>query len=385
MACLVTTTALLSGASGTPTPAPPVIGGPMLASAGVVVAASAGVPAPPVVPAESWLLADLDTGAVLAAKNAHKRLPPASTLKALTALTLLPVLDKEAVYTASWDDANAEGSRVGIVPDATYTVNQLFIGMLLPSGNDAALALANAAGGLEQTIGQMNATARKLQALDTHAVTPSGLDEDGQLSSAYDLALISRAALARDDFRAYVGMRSAAFPGRMPTDASPRSTFMIYNQNRLLGGYKGAIGVKTGYTTKARSTYVGAAERGGQRLVVTIMKTGAGSWKQAAALLDWGFAHRDQVSPVGELVDPIQPTPAAAASSPASRSGAAPGKAAAGSAKDGGGSVPAPAMLAATATLGLVGLLVTTRRAALRRRRQRERSRRAARDALWRD
>jgi len=134
---IVTATTLLTGASGDPTPAPTVIGGPRLGAAGVVAAVPAGVPAPPAVPAESWLLADLDTGAVLAAKNAHARLRPASTLKILTALTLLPVLDKEAVYTASWDDPTPRAAGSGSSPDATYTVDQLSTGMMLPSGNDA--------------------------------------------------------------------------------------------------------------------------------------------------------------------------------------------------------------------------------------------------------
>src|SRR5207344_2249399 len=134
--------------------------------------------------AASFLLADLDTGEVLAARNPHGLQRPASTLKVLTAVTLLPQLDPTSVYTARSEDANAEGSRVGVVPDATYTVHQLFQGLFLMSGNDAASALANAAGGHRATIARMNTMAKSLGALDTSVRNPSGLDAPGQFTSA---------------------------------------------------------------------------------------------------------------------------------------------------------------------------------------------------------
>lgn len=351
-------------------PATPV-GGPLLARKGLVVDAPAGTPAPPKIAATSWLLADLDTGAVLAAQNPHQRLRPASTLKTLTAVTLLPLLDKTAVYTASSDDANAEGSKVGVVPNGTYTVDQLFLGMFLPSGNDAALALAHAAGGVDRTVALMNAEAAHLQAFDTHAATPNGLDADGQFSSAYDLALIARAGLARPDFSRYVTTKMTPFPGKMPPAGKPRSTFMIQNQNKLLYRYDGAIGVKTGYTTLARSTFVGAAARDGHRLVVTVMHTGGGSWKEAASLLDWGFAHEAAVQPVGLLVDPLPDPPAqpdvvndgpASASHPAAAA-AAPGT-----------SGPSGIVWAGSGLLAGAVALVAGRRVAVSRRRRLRRS-----------
>jgi len=266
---------------------------------------AAGVPAPPAVDAASYVLADLTTGEILAARDPHRRLPPASTLKMLTALTLLPRLDPATAYTAVWDDAAVEGSKVGIVPGSTYTVDDLFLGMFLDSGNDAAVALAHAAGGIPATVEAMSATAAALGATDTHVVTPDGLDAPGQCSSAYDLALIARAGLARSDFRRYAATRSAAFPGAVPDRPDARrSTFMIYNQNRLLRSYEGAFGVKTGYTTKAGATFVGAAERGDRSLVVALMRTGSGSTGQAADLLDWGFAVDGTVSAVGTLAPP---------------------------------------------------------------------------------
>jgi D-alanyl-D-alanine carboxypeptidase (penicillin-binding protein 5/6) len=290
----------------------------VLVGAPALPAAAAPVARPlPRVSAGSYVLADLDTGEVLAARNPHARLRPASTLKVLTALTLLPQLDPETVYTAASEDANVEGSKVGVVPNATYTVHNLFEGLLLMSGNDAANALANAAGGVPETVAAMNAKARELGALDTHAVNPSGLDAPHQLTSSYDLALIARAALERDDFRAYVKTIKSKFPGKMPKKKTKRrKSFEIYSQNRLVLNYRGAIGVKTGWTTLARGTFVGAATRGNRTLVAVVMhSTKRPGWEESAALLDWGFANADSVvgtdslNPPEELAAPPGPQP----------------------------------------------------------------------------
>lgn len=287
------------------------VGGDRLATTGVVVDAPGAEPLPKLA-AGSWLLADLETGEVLAAKNPHGRLRPASTLKILTALTVLPQLDPAATYVAQWEDANAEGSRVGVVPDASYSVHNLLEALFLVSGNDAAHALANAAGGVEPTVAAMNRTARELGALDTTAKNPSGLDAPGQLSSAYDLAVISRAAMAREDFRAYAATVKSEFPGKMPRAGKARKTFEIYTQDRLLLNYRGAIGVKTGWTTKARGTFVGAATRGGRTLVATVLNTDFEAWKESAALLTWGFRNAASVRPVGSL-DAVAATQASSA------------------------------------------------------------------------
>jgi D-alanyl-D-alanine carboxypeptidase (penicillin-binding protein 5/6) len=295
----------------------PTVGGAALASTGLVVDAP-GATALPKLSAHSFLLADLDTGQVLAALNPHGRLRPASTLKVLTAVTLLPRLDPATVYTARSEDANAEGSRVGVVPDATYTVHQLFQGMFLMSGNDAASALANAAGGRGPTVARMGAVARGLGALDTSVRNPSGLDAPGQFTSAYDLALFGRAGLARQDFRDYVTTVRARFPGKMPKHEKPRKSFAIYTQDRLLLNYPGAIGVKTGWTTKARGTFIGAATRHGHTLIATVLHTKFSSWEESRALLSWGFANIDEARPVGSLNQVKQTTQA----SPVRQSGA---------------------------------------------------------------
>lgn len=303
--------ALLTSANPAPAEEPSTgsIGGAALASTGLVFDAP-GATALPKLSAGSFLLADLDTGEVLAARNPHGRLRPASTLKVLTAVTVLPRLDPAAVYTAQWEDANTEGSRVGIVPDATYTVNQLFQGMFLMSGNDAASALANAAGGQRATVARMNTMAKALGALDTSVRNPSGLDAPGQYTSAYDLALFARAGLARRDFRDYVTTVRGRFPGKMPKHGKARKSFAIYTQDRLLLNYHGAIGVKTGWTTKARGTFIGAATRKGHTLVATVLHTKFASWTESRALLAWGFANIDKARPVGTLNQTKQATQA---------------------------------------------------------------------------
>jgi D-alanyl-D-alanine carboxypeptidase (penicillin-binding protein 5/6) len=290
------TTALLTVLVGAPAlPAP------------AALAAAPGIKPLPRLSAESYVLADLDTGEVLATRNPHSRLRPASTLKVLTALTLLPELHPDAVYTAVWEDANVEGSKVGVVPDATYTVHNLFEGLFLMSGNDAANALANAAGGVPETVAAMNATARELGANDTNAVNPSGLDAPRQFTTSYDLALIARAALQRPDFQSYATTVKSKFPGKMPKRHKKRRSFEIYTQNKLVLNYRGAIGVKTGWTTKARGTFVGAAERGDRRLIAVVMHTKGPGWEESAKLLDWGFAHAGAVTAVDSLNPPAQP------------------------------------------------------------------------------
>ena len=262
-------------------------------------------PPPPKVYAKSWIVVDADTGDVLAAKNAHLRLRPASTLKTLTAVTLLPRLDLDDQYRVRWEDAHVMGSAVGIVPGSRYTVDQLFYGLMLPSGNDAARALASANGGLPKTVRQMNQTARSLGALDTHAVNPTGLDAPGQQSSAFDLAVFAREGLKDQDFRRYVSTTSVAFPAQEPKRDTKRKSFMIYNQNPLLiDGYRGILGVKTGYTTEAGRTYVAAAERGGTRLIVAAMGIVESSETAAARLFEWGWKHGDALTPVGSLDAP---------------------------------------------------------------------------------
>ncbi|MCX4815543.1 D-alanyl-D-alanine carboxypeptidase [Streptomyces sp. NBC_01239] len=266
-----------------------------------------GAPGVPDVSALSWLVADAQTGEVLAAHDSHRRLPPASTLKTLFALTVLPVLPGGIQHRVSDQDLAGIGegsSLVGVEEGHTYRVADLWRGVFLNSGNDAVHVLASLNGGWETTAARMQAKARTLGALDTHVVSPDGYDTDGQVSSAYDLAVFGRAGLRNADFARYCSTAEAQFPGE-------GSSYGIQNTNRLLTGndgverYPGIIGVKNGYTTHAGNTLVAAARRGGRSLVVTVMNPQAGGgftvYDEARQLLDWGFAAAGRVDPVGSL------------------------------------------------------------------------------------
>lgn len=284
--------------------APGPIGGPRLTGDGVIVDRSAG-PLPPT-PARTWVVADAASGAVLAARGPHQLARPASTLKTLLALTMSPRLDKSSKYVATRADTNVIGSKVGLVAGRKYVVNDLFYALFLKSGNDAANALAHAGAGgsMKRALGLMRAEARRLQARDTTVVNPNGLDEPGQFSSAYDLALWGRAAVVRPDMRRYTSVSSALFPGKRTAGQTQKR---IYNTNRLLGTYPGAFGIKTGYTSLARNTLIAAATRGGRTIIVTLTGSQGATAPQAARLLDWGFAN-GLARPVGQLVNPIRTT-----------------------------------------------------------------------------
>lgn len=305
----------------------PTIGGEGLATAGLVVPPAAPPP-PGNLTATSWLVADLDTGAVLGACGPHEQSPPASVLKLLLAAAVLPKLDPAQIAEVTAEDLNIErgSSAVGLVVGGRYPVETLWLGLLLQSGNDAANTLARlggGAGGAPAGLAGMNAYARELGAHDTHAATPSGLDGPGQFTSVYDLALIARVCFARDDFRRYATTLTAQMP------AQPKGrAFQFQNENKLVTKYPGALGGKTGFTEMARHTYVGAAERNGRRLVVTLLNAEAlpvRAWQQGAGLLDWGFALPPDAS-VGRLVNPGEvttpPTRAAEPSRTAERNAA---------------------------------------------------------------
>jgi D-alanyl-D-alanine carboxypeptidase (penicillin-binding protein 5/6) len=303
----------LTGGTADAAPAEPV-GGEALGSRGLVV--PQGVRKPPKTQATSYVIADAGTGQVLAAKDPHGRYLPASTLKTLTALTLIPKLDKNRKIRPSQNACNQEGSAVGLSPKATYKIDDLFKALMMSSGNDAAMALAESNGGLARTMSEMNAEAKRLQAYDTVAKTPSGLDKPGQSSSAYDLALIARAGLANTDFRRYISTKTANFP------APKGKHYEISNHNKLLWRYQGMVGVKNGWTTKAQGSFVGAATRGGHTIVVTIMRHEGYFWEEVTKLLDWGFSVTGKVTPVGRLVDPLPaalPAPQQQATAPVTK------------------------------------------------------------------
>ncbi len=282
------------------------VGGPRMGENAFIIDRPAGVPPPPAFPVTCFVLADLDNGGVLAAQCPHRPALPASALKVLTALALEPVLAPTQSVSATDEDAAIDGTKVGMVAGSAYTVRQLFFGLLMTSGNDAAQALARAAGGMPEAARLMNDEARRLGALDTRAVNSSGLDAPGQVTSAYDLALFGRELLRRGPLVEYVSRKTLAFPGARVRGGgtSRRPTFEIGNHNKLLWNYEGAIGVKNGYTVAAKHTYIGAARRDEKSYLVSYVGGTSGDWRSTAALLDWAFAYGERLRPVGTLVEP---------------------------------------------------------------------------------
>ena len=241
-------------------------------------------------PAQAWLVADMDTGAVLAARDEFGQYAPASTIKVLLAMTVLDELPLDATIVANEADTKVECNCAGVTPGFTYTTRQLLEALLLVSGNDAANTLATMLGGRDVALMKMNSKAALVGAYGTNAGSPSGIDGPGidMWSSPRDLAVIFRAAMANPVFAQITAMPTAVFP----TKTGDR---ILVNQDELLHRYPGTFGGKTGYTDLARKTFVGGAQRNGKRLVVVLMyglvKEGAPTyWDQAASLLDWGFA-----------------------------------------------------------------------------------------------
>ncbi|MFC5954461.1 D-alanyl-D-alanine carboxypeptidase family protein [Streptomyces pratens] len=296
------------------------VGGTLLGQAGTQVNLASGVPVlPKGLSARSWIVADAESGEVLAAHNAHWKLAPASTLKMLFADTLLPKWPSSTKHKVESSDLAGIGSgssMVGIKEDETYTVHDLWLGVFLRSGNDAVRVLAAMNGGVEKTVEEMNEHAEELQALDTVVVSPDGYDAEEQTSSAYDLTLIARSGLQKKDFREYASTVRADFPGETKKNKKGkkvRESFEIQSTNRLLSGdydvpvYEGIAGVKNGNTTNAGATFTGVAEQDGRVLLVTVMnpeKKGNEVYKETAKLFDWGFEAAGKVDPVGELVPP---------------------------------------------------------------------------------
>ena len=292
-------------AASSPSPAAigPVIGGAQLSGRGVLVNyPSRAVPRLPKIKASAWVIADAGTGQVLAAKDPHGWYRPASTLKVLTAISLIPALNPNATVVASKQATTVSPNIVGLMRGHSYKVSDLFTALLTISANDAAMALAQATGSLSQGMAVINAEARHLQADDTVAVTPNGLDAPGQHTSAYDLALFARQGLQMPAFLKYDRTTSGQFR------ISKKKSVGLWNQNTLLATYPGALGGKIGWTSAAGATYVGMARRHGVTLIVSLLHCPALTEITAGkSLLNWGFAVDGKVRPVGTLVGPKRP------------------------------------------------------------------------------
>jgi len=314
-ACATAVAVTTGRTTTTPVPLPPpasALGGEQLAQPGLHVSVPAGTARPPALRATAWIVADLSTGNVLAACNAHVPLAPASTLKILTALALHSRIDATKTYVATSADASIDGTRVGLSPGSRYRVGDLWHGLLMGSGNDTANALASLAGGYPEAARLMTTTAHGLGAGDTVVSNTSGLDAAGQVTSVYDLALFGRAVLGDAALAALVRTKTYRFPDKGTTFGRARKSYQIQNHDLLLFNYPGATGIKNGYTKAAGASFVGSATRNGHSYVVALLRTDVNSWKLAASLLDWAFAAGGRAAPVGVL----DPTPVPASGPP---------------------------------------------------------------------
>ena len=270
----------------------------------------------------SYVLFDIGSGDVLAAKDPYGLYRPASIIKALLLLTALDELDLDERIRVSDEAANIEGSRVGVGTEGRYTARQLLLGLVMRSGNDAAIALAEAMGGQDAVVRKMQDLADSLGTRATRVRTVHGLDNPGVQTTAYDMGLIYQAVFQDEEARKLLGTETMDFPGFGDEDG-----FQVSSDNGMLFNYPGTIGGKTGFTDNARHTFAVAAERGGRELGVVMLNStiAAGRpWEQAIDLMDAGFDAPEGAS-AGGLVNASEGAGTAAGeSSPPSAVAAAP-------------------------------------------------------------
>lgn len=252
-------------------------------AAALVAAVSFRLPAPPTVSAASAIVMDADTGAVLYEEAADVQSRIASTTKIMTALVALESLLLSDEFTVPAEACNIEGSSIYLKPNQTVTIETLLYGLMLESGNDAAVALAYACcGDVEQFVQRMNETAHRLGLKNTHFDNPNGLDSPTHYSTARDLAALSAYALKNESFVQIVSTKSIT-----------RDGISMRNHNRLLWSCEGVFGIKTGYTKAAGRILVSAAQRDDRRLIVVTIRDG-NDWQDHAALYDYGFSNYDR-------------------------------------------------------------------------------------------
>lgn len=228
------------------------------------------------VSATAAVLMDADSGEILFEKNAQQRMLIASTTKIMTALVVLDHGGLHRVVTVKQSHM-VEGSSMYLKPGEQITVEELLYGLLLCSGNDAALVLADYCGGFDVFVKQMNEKARQLGMENTSFANPNGLDDEAHYSTAQDMAILAAYAAQNAAFIRLCGTKSVVINGRT-----------MSNHNRLLREVAGCVGMKTGFTKAAGRTLVTCAKRDGHCLVAVTLQDG-NDWADHAALYDYGF------------------------------------------------------------------------------------------------
>ncbi|MBM6588753.1 serine hydrolase [Brevibacterium sp. RIT 803] len=265
---------------------------------------------PPQPVGTSWLVGDLDTGEVQAAHDIDKKHAPASTIKLLTALALVDVLDDpKRKVEAEFEDMEIDGTKVGLMQKNKYTVDLLFHAMLMSSANDAANALGRAAGGQEKAVALMNKKAEELGMTNTHAANTSGLDDTTQHMTASDMMKLAWAVCENDYLMDVISTETYKFPGgKNPETKEKFKGYEIQNHTKIVGQIDGGLGLKNGFTRQAKGAYIAVAERDGHRVVSTMLGIDNNSRQAAVDLLEWDFAQKEpkslQTVPVGQSMTP---------------------------------------------------------------------------------
>ncbi|NLX87493.1 MAG: D-alanyl-D-alanine carboxypeptidase [Clostridiales bacterium] len=256
------------------------------------------------------ILIDAQTGQVLYSKNAHTASYPASVTKIMTAVLALERGTLTDYVPISMRASYIEGSRIYLLEGEKVTLEQVLYGLMLESGNDAAIAIAEyIAGSVEEFAVMMNDKAVQLGAKNTHFTNPNGLHDKEHVTTAYDMALIAKHAMTLPKFREIVNTVRYIIP-----ETNMQDTRYLYNGNRLIkntsDNYEGANGIKTGYTTAAKNCFVGSAQRGGREYITVILNepNNRALWSNTKALLDYAFEGFAQVPVVeaGEVVDSVE-------------------------------------------------------------------------------
>lgn len=248
--------------------------------------------------AKASILIDADSGKVLFKHNANKKLPMASTTKIMTTLLAIENSNLDEQFKVDENAINVEGSSMGLQSGDIVTMRDLCFGMMLPSGNDAANATAvRVAGSVEKFVDMMNKRADELGLKSTHFVTPSGLDDytDDHYSTASDMAKLTRYALKNKVFAEICSTRSAKLKfGNPPFDR------WLANTNKLMATCEGVIGVKTGFTDKARRCLVSACRRDGKTLICVTLND-INDWADHSNLYDFGFSQYKSITLLPEV------------------------------------------------------------------------------------
>ena len=234
--------------------------------------------------ARAAVLLEAGSGEVIFGQNENARLPMASTTKIMTALVALEALPLDTSVKITAASVGVEGSSVYLAEGEVLTLEQLLYALLLESANDAASAIAVAvSGSVEAFAERMNRKAAELGLTDTHFINPHGLDAEGHYTTAYELAVITRAALENETFRTICATERKTIPLH-----GTEGVRLLLNHNKLLDSYEGCIGVKTGFTKKTGRCLVSAAERDGVTLIAVTLGA-PDDWRDHAAMLDYGF------------------------------------------------------------------------------------------------